>query len=98
MSCTVTQIEYPSETKTVVTQDTNTKEYYLFNDLGNKSQYCLEEYGKVTKAEKYDYVAYVSDKTSFAAKDKLNLYAYTDDFDLGRKITKKRRWMNSTIP
>ncbi|HIX09124.1 MAG TPA: RHS repeat protein [Firmicutes bacterium] len=83
VSCTVTQIEYPSETKTVVTQDTNTKEYYLFNDLGNKSQYCLEEYGKVTKAEKYDYVAYVSDKTSFAAKDKLNLYAYTDDFDFG---------------
>lgn len=76
-------IAYPTTLKTVITKDLKIKEYYIFNAEGNNTAYYLEEYGKVTKAEKYGYKAYISDRTECAQKSRLNQYPYSDTFSFG---------------
>ncbi len=88
-------VSYVSLIKTVITlrekggtisdsnKTENIREYYIFNSDGNNTAYYLEEYGKVTKAEKYTYQAYVRDRVDYAQKSKLNVSAYTDNFAFG---------------
>ena len=88
-------VSYSSSTKTVITlreksgvisdsnKSENIREHYIFNTDGNNTAYYLEEYGKVTQAEKYNYKAYISERTEYAQKSKLNVSAYTDGFAFG---------------
>ena len=59
--------------ETVVDDKRGTKEYYVFGANGNLTQYLLEEQNKVTKAERYTFTPYLTDRVEYARKDTLNV-------------------------
>ena len=59
--------------ETVVDDKRGTKEYYAFGANGNLTQYLLEEQNKVTKAERYTFTPYLTDRVEYARKDTLNV-------------------------
>ena len=59
--------------ETVVDDKRGTKEYYVFGANGNLTQYLLEEQSKVTKAERYTFTPYLTDRVEYARKDTLNV-------------------------
>lgn len=74
------QISYLSSNRVLIVRDTHIKEYYHFNEEGNNTKYFLEEFGKVTKAEQYDYKAYISERTDSVPNVYLNNVAYNESY------------------
>ena len=78
-----------SENFITVTDDKENTTYYKVDDEDNLYEYYEEQAGKVTKAEKYDYVPYEKDDVYSTAKEKLyqqGYAAFDPDFANGDSV------------